>query len=110
MPVAPPPAAPARLGEGGGLGMRGWLAAAGWLALGAREARGGRSKTRRGDAHPPPQVQQGVARVHLPLLGPLGTKEFADLSRSGGNLVFEQLLEVRSDKNMRTFLQNPMTK
>lgn len=90
--------------------MRGWLAAARRLAGRTREAPRGGSK-KRGDAFPPPQVQRGVARAHLLLPGLLGTKEFADLSHSAGNIVFEELLDVRSViKNIRTFLQNLMTR
>lgn len=54
------------------------------LVRGAREARCGRFR----DALSTPQVQRGIARVHLPRPGQLGTEEFADLSRSGGEYGF----------------------
>lgn len=88
--------APAQLGEGVA---RSSQVAGSWSAGSGVRA----SETRHQDAFSPPQVHRGVARAHLPLLRPLVTKTFADPSRSGGNLVFEELLEVRSNKNIRTF-------
>lgn len=95
----------------GDRGKPGWLAAARRLAGGAREVRCGRSETR-GDALPPPQVQQGVARAQLNCLPDIcGPRSFADLSRREGTGVSEELLEVRSvTKNIRTFFSNLMTK
>ena len=95
----------------GDRGKPGWLAAARRLAGGAREVRCGRSETR-GDALPPPQVQQGVARAQVNCLPDIcGPRSFADLSRREGTGVSEELLEVRSVTiNIRTFFSNLMTK